>query len=127
MVCFLHLICSGTFCCWCRYCYSARFSLSLSTHNNLKKNEKQSKYLQKRGKTRWEFFFPVGICLNKTLSLVCTTKVYLYTRVAAGIPEFSAFNSIARRPKSALRPSVKVHLRCAYHPKNVNIQAWPHY
>ena len=49
--------------------------------------------------------------------VVCTTKVYLYTRVAAGIPEFSAFNSIARRPKSALRSSVKVHLRCAYHPR----------
>ena len=31
--------------------------------------------------------------------------------VAAGIPEFSAFNSIA-----ATRSSVKVHLRCAYHP-----------
>ena len=49
-----------------------------------------------------------------SVGVVCTTKVYLYTRVAAGIPEFSAFNSIARRPKSALRPSVKVHLRCAY-------------
>ena len=41
--------------------------------------------------------------------------------VAAGIPEFSAFNSIARRPKSALRSSVKVHLRCAYHPRSISL------
>ena len=50
-----------------------------------------------------------------SLGVVCTTKVYLYTRVAAGIPEFSAFISIAQRPKSALRSSVEVYLRCAYH------------
>ena len=41
--------------------------------------------------------------------------------VAAGIPEFSAFNSIARRPKSALRSSVKVHFRCAYHPRSISL------
>ena len=54
--------------------------------------------------------------------VVCTTKVKITFYVAAGIPEFSAFNSIARRPKSALRLSVKVHLRCAYHPLSQHIK-----
>ena len=35
------------------------------------------------------------------------------------IPEICTFNNIARRLKSALRSSLKVRLRCAYHPKSM--------